>query len=294
MILYYFFRSIEFFLLLLPYSLRKGFFVGLSNIAYRLDKKHRRVVRQNLLFAYDGNIEEAQIEEITRYCYRNLMLNFLQVIENRRMTEKRQQKIVSFENREAVDAAVAQKRPIIFVSGHFGNWELGASAVASLITPTVSIHKKLNNPRFDRYLLQSRSRLGMTMAEKTGAVRHLTKALKQGKAISLMIDQNINPRESILVDFFGKTVTQTSAPAFLARKYNALIIPAFIHTRDERRYTVRFEEPIEVEKSDNAEADIFKATQAQSDMVEKIVRAEPKFWFWCHRRWKTEHAEIYA
>lgn len=293
MILYYFFRTVEFMLLLLPYRARKGFFVALAAFAHAVDGKHRKVVRQNLEFAFEGRIDDEQVDTITRYCYRNLMLNFLQVIENRRMTPQRQAKLVTFENREIVDAAVAADRPVIFISGHFGNWELGATAIASQIMPTVSIHKKLNNPWFDRYLLQSRSRLGMTMAEKNGAIKHLTRALKNKQAVSLMIDQNINPKESIVVTFFGKEVTQTSAPAFLARKFNAAVIPVFIHTDDEKHYTVRFEPEVPVEQTEDAAADIQKATQLQSDVMEKVVREEPKFWFWCHRRWKTKHPEIY-
>lgn len=293
MISYALFRTLEFFLLLLPYRLRKAFFTGLATVAYTVDKKHRTVVRQNLDFAYGKRLDDDECERITRYCYRNLMLNFLQVVENRRMTPQRQAKLVTFEQREIVDAARADGRPIIFISGHYGNWELGATAVASQIMPTVSIHKKLNNPWFDRYLLASRSRLGMRMAEKSGAIKHLTRALKRGEAVSLMIDQNINPKESIVVDFFGQAVTQTSAPAFLARKFNAAIIPAFIHTEDETHYTIRFEDAIPVDHTEDAQADIKLATQRQSDVMEKIVRAEPKFWFWCHRRWKTKHPEIY-
>ena len=293
MILYYFFRAVEFILLLLPYGVRKAFFVLLSKLAYAIDKTHRLVVRQNLTFAYGDAADEALIDDVTRYCYRNLLLNFLQVIENRRMTPERMAGLVRFEHRDIVEQARSEGRPVIFVSGHFGNWELGATAIASMIMPTVSIHKKLNNPYFDAYLLASRSRLRMQMTEKRGAVKHLTRALKNGEAVSLMIDQNLHPRESLLVDFFGHTVTQTSAPAFLARKYNAAVIPVFIHTDDEKHYVVRFEPELPVPHSDDAEADVVAATQQQSDVMEKIVRAEPKFWFWCHRRWKSKHPEIY-
>jgi len=292
-ILYTVFRTLETFLMLLPRPLRKGFFLMLAGIARAVDRKHRRIVRQNMRFAYDGNIDEATIDETTRYCYRNLLLNFLQVMENYRLDTTKLASRVTFENREPVDEALAQGRPIVFISAHFGNWELGATSIALQIVPTVSVHKVLNNPYFDRYLLRSRSRLNMTMAEKKGAVKHLARALKNGGAISLMIDQNINPKEGVVVRFFGKEVTQTSAPAFLARKYDAVVIPVFIHTEDEKRFTVRFEPPVEVPKTGDAEADILAATQAQADVVERIVRAEPKFWFWCHKRWKTKYPEIY-
>lgn len=292
MILYYFYRGLETLLMLLPRRLRRAFFIGLANFAYTIDKKHRRVVRQNLAFTY-GELPEADVLAITRYCYRNLMLAMLQVMENRVMTRERQAAMVRFENREIVDEARAAGRPIIFISAHYCNWELGATAIATQVIPTISIHQKLNNPHFDRYLLESRSRLGMTMVEKRGAVKHLARAMKEGNAISLMIDQNVNPKDGIIVNFFGRRATQTATPAFLARKYDAAVIPVFIRTEDEKEFTVTFKPPLPVDRTDDAEADILKATQAQADAVEAWVREAPKFWFWCHRRWKTEYPEIY-
>jgi len=293
MILYYLFRAVEALLLLLPHSMRKAFFTALASLAYRIDRQHRAVIRRNLEIAYGEAVDPAQAEEIARYCYRNLLLNFLQVLENRRMTPRRQAELVRFENREVFERARREGRPVIFVSGHFCNWELGATAIATQIMPTVSVHKPLNNSRFDRYLLESRSRLNMSMVERKGAVRHLTQALKKGGAVSIMMDQNLNRKESIVVRFFGHDATQTSVPAYLARKYDAAIIPVFVHTDDEKRHVVRFEEEIPVPHTENAEKDILDATQQLSDVMERIVRAEPKLWFWCHRRWKAGSPGIY-
>ena len=292
--LYAIFRLFEAALMRLPRRARKGFFVFLGSLAYTLDRRHRVIVQRNMRFAFGDAVDAALVEETTRYCYRNLMLNFLQVMENANLDPERLFESVVFEGREAVDAALAEQRPIVFVSGHFCNWELGAAAISECVTPTLSVHKMLNDPKFDAYLLRARSRLKMTMVEKKGAVKYLARALKEGGAVSLMIDQNINPKEGVVVRFFGKDVTQTSAPAFLARKYDALIIPVFIHTDDERRHVVRFEPPVEVIKTDDAQADILQTTQALSDIVERIVRNEPKYWFWCHKRWKTKYPELYA
>lgn len=294
MILYYFFRTIEFALILLPASARKSFFILLAKIAYTLDKKHRDVVRRNLRFAYDGKISKEQIERITRMCYRNLLLNFYQVVENRRLTPEAQVKNVTFENRAYVDDILQAGRPVIFIAAHHGNWELGATALAANIVPLTSIHKPLNNQWFNRYLLESRSRFRMNMVEKNGAIKYLMRSLKNGGAVSLLIDQNINPKESIIVNFFGKQVTQTSAPAFLARKFNAAVIPVFIETADDEHYTIRFEPPMEVAHTNDAASDIQAATQAQSDVIEKEVRTHPERWFWCHKRWKTKYPELYS
>ena len=294
MIGFYLFRLLEFILFLLPGKLRKAFFSALADLAYAVDKKHRQVIRQNLEFAFNGELDKTKIESIGRYCYKNLALTLLQVMEGRRLSKEELASKVTFVHGEIVEKVLNEEQPIIFVSGHYGNWELGATALSALITPTTSIHKALNNPYFDRYLHESRSHFDLTLAEKHGAVKKLTKALKQGRCISLMIDQNINPKEGIVVDFFGKRATQTAAPAFLARKYGAVIIPLLITTEDDEHHRITFYEPIEVAKTDNAEADVHEATQKQSHWLQEQIKENPKFWFWCHRRWKAEYPEIYS
>lgn len=293
MIGFYIFLLFEKFLLLFPHSLRKAFFIGLADFAYLVDKKHRRVILQNLHFALGTACTLQEEEQISRYCYRNLMLNLLQIIENHTVSKEEIGGRVTIENMEIVDTARAAGHPIIFVTAHFGNWELGGAAIATQIMPIYVAHKALNNSYFEQYLHYSRSRLDMKLVEKRGAVKQLAKALKAGEAISLLTDQNTNKRDGIVVNFFGKSARQTAAPAFLARKYDAVIIPVYIATEDEKHYTLRFYDAIEVVKTDDANADILEATQKQADLLEKVIIENPKFWFWCHRRWKTEHPEIY-
>lgn len=293
MIGFYIFLLFEKFLMLFPRSFRKAFFIGLADFAHLVDKKHRRVILQNLHFALGTACTLQEKEQISRYCYRNLMLNLLQIIENHTVSKEEIGGRVTIENKEIVDTARAAGHPIIFVTAHFGNWELGGAAIATQIMPIYVAHKALNNPYFEQYLHYSRSRLDMKLVEKRGAVKQLAKALKAGEAISLLTDQNTNERDGIVVTFFGKTARQTAAPAFLARKYDAVIIPVYITTDDEKHYTLRFYDAIEVVKTDDANADILEATQKQADLLEKVIIENPKFWFWCHRRWKTEHPEIY-
>jgi len=91
----------------------------------------------------------------------------------------------------------------------------------------------------------------------------------------------------------GKTLRQTSTPAFLARKFDAVIIPVAMRTDDEDNYTLMLFDEIVVEKTDDAKADIFKATQLQADWLSSLIKKEPKFWFWLHRRFKGDHPHIY-
>jgi KDO2-lipid IV(A) lauroyltransferase len=224
MILYYLFRVIEFLLFLFPYTWRKRFFLLLAKIAYTIDSKHRRVILQNLHFALGRDFDEEKISQVSQYCYVNLLLAFHQVMENHHPNSQELEKEITLENRHFVDDALKANRRIIFVSAHFGNWELGATALSRLVTPTTAVYKEAKNPYFEKYLLESRTRQGITMVEKRGAVRHLSKALKNHHTISLLVDQNTNKKDGIIVSFFSQDARQSAASSFLARKYDAILV----------------------------------------------------------------------
>ncbi|MGZ5207623.1 MAG: lipid A biosynthesis lauroyl acyltransferase [Sulfuricurvum sp.] len=289
---YRLFLLLDSFLMMLPRSWRTKIFTALSSLAHVLAFSRNRIIQTNLKFAFGDTLNSAQQKEIERYCYRNLALNFLQVMENRRNTANDLQTQVTFANREAVDALLSENRGIIFVSAHFGNWELGGAALSSLITPVSSIYKEFSNSSFDPYLLEARTNHQMKLAEKNGALKHIAKALKGGRSILLMIDQASNERAGVKVDFFGHETYHTSTPAQLAHKFNAPIVGVYIVSSDEQHYTITFEKSIEV--SSNDENSIREATQLQANDLEKVIRTHPKLWFWCHKRWKGEFKNIYA
>ncbi len=271
MISYYLFRFFETLFLALPYSLQKLFLLGLAKLAFIIDTKHKKVIRANLDLSIKDKISPRRYESVLRHCHKNLLLVLLQVLRSSRLSIDDLDKSISFENREHVDRALKEGKKIIFVSAHYGNWELGATALSALITPTTSIHKKMNNGYFDDYLMKSRTKFKMTMAEKRGAIKHLLKALKKGEALSMMVDQNVNPKDGIYIRFLGAKATQTAAPAFLARKFDALIIPLLINTAPEKENVITFFEPIVTAKTEDEEKDILESTQAQADVLSKAI-----------------------
>jgi Kdo2-lipid IVA lauroyltransferase/acyltransferase len=289
---YRLFLLLDSLLMILPQRWRKKIFTSLASLAHLLAFSRNRVIQANLDFAFKDELTLTQKKEIESYCYRNLAMNFLQVMENRRNNADDLESQVTFQNREVVDALLQEKRGIIFVSAHFGNWELGGAALSSVITPVSSIYKEFSTSEFDPYLLQARTNHKMQLAEKNGALKHIAKALKGGRSILLMIDQASNTRAGVKVDFFGHETYQSSTPAALSAKFNVPIVGVYIVSLHEQHYTITFEKPVEVKS--NEEKDILEATQAQSDDLEKVIRANPKLWFWCHKRWKGEFKEIYA
>lgn len=288
------FLLLEKFLMMLPKSFRKAFFTFLAMSGYYLSSRYRDVSYQNLNFAFDGKLSQEAKDEITKYSFKNLAYNFLHTMELRHMSKEELQSKISIQNIEAVQRVHAEGRAVIYVTTHYCSWELGGASIGAFIEPLIAVYKKMKDPTYQEWLLEARDRFGNISMEKTNVVKPLVKNLKNGVACGLLIDTNINPKEGLMVEFMGKSIRQTSTPAFLARKFNAAIIPVTMRTDDEENYTLMLFDEIKVQKSDDIQADIQQATQLQADWLTKLISDEPKFWFWLHRRWKNDHPKIYV
>ena len=293
MIGYYLFLFLEKILMILPASARKAFFGLLGKIGYLVSKKYRRIAYQNLTYAFNGKKTDKEIDDITRYAFKNLMFNFLHLMELRHMSKEELTKKVTVQNKEAVDKVHAEGRAVIYVTSHYCSWELGGASLGALVEPLAAVYRKLKDPTYENWLLEARASFGNTNLEKSNVVKPLIRLIKNGGASGLLIDTNMNKREGIIVEFMGKPIRQTSTAAYLARKFNAAIIPVTIRTDDEKNYTLMLFDEIPVEKTDDQEQDILKATQLQADWLTHIITKEPKFWFWLHRRWKSDNPKIY-
>ncbi len=280
-------------LMALPKSARKNFFVFLAFIGYISSKKYRNIVKQNLNYAFDNSMSEAEIKAITKYSFKNLLFNFMHLMELRHMTKKELADKVTIVNKEAVDRVHKEGRAVIYVTSHYSSWELGGASLGAFVEPTAAVYKKMKNSVYEEWLLDARSRFGNSNLEKTNVLKPLIRLIKNGKASGILIDTNINKREGVIVNFMGKPIRQTATPAYLARKFNAAIIPVTIRTDDEEHYTLILFDEIKVPKTEDEEDDIQKATQLQADWLTSIITKEPKFWFWLHRRWKSDNPQIY-
>jgi len=284
---------LETILMALPKSVRKGFFSGVATLAYYTSKKYRNIAKQNINFVFDNKLSESEVDDIVRYSFKNLIFNFLHVMELRHMTLEELEKKVTVQNREAVERVHAQGRAVIYITTHYSSWELGGASLGAFVEPLAAVYKKMKNSAYEGWLLEGRARFGNTNLEKTNVAKPLIKLIRAKKASGILIDTNINPSEGIMIEFMGKPLRQTYTPAYMARKFNAAVIPVTIRTDDEENYTLMLFDEIPVEKTDDEKGDILKATQLQADWLSDLIRREPKFWFWLHRRFKNDHPEIY-
>ena len=280
-------------LMALPESVRRGFFSFLALMGYYTLPKYRKIVHTNLTFLFGKSMDDTQKDAITRYSFKNLMFNIMYLMELRHMSKEAFKKKVSVKNFETVQKALNEKKPIIYITSHYSAWELAGSTLSVYAEPVTAVYKHLKNRQYEEWLLSSREHFGNRSVEKSNVLKKLIKVVKKKEAIGILIDTNINKKDGIPVKFFNKTIHQTPVPAYLSRKFDAVIIPAVIRTDDDIHYELTFYDPIQTPKTEDESADIAASTQMQATWLEEVIRKEPKFWFWLHRRFKNDYPEIY-
>lgn len=287
------FLILEKFLMVLPSKARKNFFIFLAKTAYLLSSRYRNIGFINLDFVYGEKLSRKEKKDIVKYSFKNLLLNFLHLMEIRHMSLDEFKKKVTVKNLHVVRKVHEEGRAVVYITPHYCSWEFAGLAVGVFIEPLSAIYRKMKNKDYEKWVLESRCVFGNSSLEKTNVIKPMIKLIKEGKASGILIDTSVNKREGIEVELLGQKTHQTPAPAYLARKYDAAIIPVVIETDDEEHYTLRLFEEIVVPKSGDEKDDIHKGTQAQADWLSELITKEPKFWFWIHRRFKSDHPHIY-
>jgi len=279
---------------LLPRTLMLKIMKGISWFAYSVSKKHQNIICTNLDLAFQNELSQKEKKAYGISAFMNLLDTTLGIIARDGMQKEEVIKNVTFEGEEIVKEYQDAGKKIIFVTGHQGNWELLSQSIAIKFNLTlVGVGRELDSKLMDRVLKENRERFNVEMVYKKGAMKGCIKALGQNKAVGILVDQAIRENQSIEVEFFNHKATHTPLASILSRKFDIDLIPAFISTNDYINYHVKIYEPIKSIKTDNQEKDLKALTQAQSDAMQVAIEANPKEWFWMHKRWKHTIKNLY-
>lgn len=288
--LFYIFRS---FIKITPKFILNFLLNSFASFIYFFDKKHRKIIKVNLDLAYENRISDDKKTKIAKDCYRNLVYVLADFIKNQGISKEEILKKVSFINSEILEKALLENKKIIIMTAHYGNWELLSLSIAAKFTPLSIVGRDLDSKVMNKILAKNREQFDIELLSKSGAMKGMVKALKSNRPVGLLVDQNTQSSEGILIDFFGKKARHTSSAAILAKKFDAIILPAFIKTYDHAQYIVEFFEPITVSNTDNKDEDIKECVQKQADITQKIIEEKPEEWFWHHKRWKNQYEGLY-
>lgn len=257
----------------------------LGGWAFRLAGGERRKALESLITAFP-HLSGEESYELARDCFRHLGRMMLELV----CAEQLDRHIADWvewpeEDRAVLDAALAQKKGVVFVSGHVGSWELLARTVSLAGYPCQTIAKETSDPRLTRMVERFRasSKLKSIWRGRDGAAKAMLRALKQGEILGLLIDQDTDV-QSLWVPFFGKPAKTPRAAADLALRTGAKVVLGFCQRQGERyRLSMREVSAEGLKGEDGARELTARLTQG----IEDAIRAAPEQWVWMHRRWKS-------
>jgi KDO2-lipid IV(A) lauroyltransferase len=180
------------------------------------------------------------------------------------------------------------RRPLLFLTGHFGNWEMGGWVLGLFGFRTYAVARTLDNPYLDAYLRRFRQGTGQKLLAKKGDFDQMQAILAGGGVIATLADQDAGQR-GLFVDFFHRPASTHKAVALLALQFRVpLVVIGVCRTAGELRYRALIEDVILPEAYEGQPGAVKEITQRFTMALERIVRAAPEQYFWLHRRWKHQ------
>jgi KDO2-lipid IV(A) lauroyltransferase len=190
---------------------------------------------------------------------------------------------------ETVLAARASGRPIVVCTAHFGNFENLAAVHNLKGYPITMVVRALGGGWFGRFWNKGRSKAGLEVLEVTRGetLKAAQRAMRQGRVLGYVIDQNMSARRAIFPTFFGVPAATAPTPAYLAMRSGAVIFFMLDVPLPDGRHRIVAEGPLEPPDTGDRDADVLAFMQDLNDRLERWVRLYPDRWYWLHRRWKT-------
>ena len=192
------------------------------------------------------------------------------------------EKYIQVEGKQYLDEIKSKNKKVVFISGHFNNFELMAMVIEKYGIDLSAIYRPLNNIFLNKTMEKIRIKYICKKQIKKGrsGTREIIENLKKGSSIALMIDQRV--REGSKVNFFGSLATTTTIPAQLVKKYKCDLVPIYIERRSKFHFKMYVSKPIKVGESKTIE----EITQFLNTVLEQMIVKNPLQWIWTHDRWK--------
>jgi KDO2-lipid IV(A) lauroyltransferase len=260
----------------------------LAWLAYRIDRRHREVARENLRHAYP-TASEAAIDRHVRAVYQHFCTVLVEMVQiPRRLHVSNWRQHLELVHGDRVVGGLTNGRAMLIVTGHFGNWEMAGYALGLFGFRTYAVARRIDNPHLDNFLARFRSGTGQTILDKNTDYDRIQQVLRDGGAIAMLSDQDAGQR-GMFVDFFGRPASTFKSIALLALEYNAaLVVVGVPKVGEPMRYQVVSEEVILPEEYAHRPDAAKAITQRYTAALERLVRRSLGQYFWLHRRWKHQ------
>ncbi len=259
----------------------------LGRLLYHFDRRHRAIALRHLRLSFP-NWPERRVRQTARASMEQMVMLLVDVLLTpRRIHATGWRRHIELED-QPVHLRLLTRRPspIVYVTGHFGNWEIVGYAVAVLGFPGYAVARPLDNPYLNEHLMGVRRRSGMSILTKKGAAEQMGELLGRKEYVGFIADQDAG-RRGLFVNFFGRKASTFKAPALVAMRCDAPVVIAY-GRRLERdgRFAIGVQRIIRPDEWADRDDPLRWLTQEYTAALEQAIRSAPEQYLWVHRRWK--------
>lgn len=249
--------------------------------------ERRNVAYKNLRAAFAAEKSRRELKHIARRSFQNMALSMGEMLRLPDMNLAYVRRNIEFVGVEKYEPFLKEKKGVIFLTAHYGNWELLNVASRIVDYPMVVLARAQKHPRSDAYLNSIRSCKGSQVIRKGMPVREILKALKTGKVLGILSDQD-GGKNGTFVRFFGRQSSSPNGVVTFAMRTGAPIFPSFDVRQDWIRHRIEVKDALVMPPVDTPPEEAERIVLQQfADVLEAQIRRHPDRWLWAHRRWKS-------
>ena len=243
--------------------------------------RSKKLIHTNIKKAFPKN-NSVEIKKLTKLMWNNYGRVFAEYMFIKDFRFEKIDSKIEIIGQEILDEIKKSNKPVVFISGHFSNFELMAMQIEKVGIKLSAIYRPLNNIFLNRIMEKIRKKYICKNQIKKGiaGTRELIKFQRNNYSIALMIDQRVSEGEK--VNFFNQEAYTTTIPAQLAKKFDMPIVPIFIERVNDTNFKIKISKPVNFLKSDS----IKDITSKLNVIIEEMILKNPTQWIWSHNRWK--------
>ncbi len=243
--------------------------------------RSKKTIYSNISLAFP-NLEENLRKKISKKMWQSYGKILAEYIFIKNFRNLNSEKYLSIKGQKILDDVKNSNKPVIFISGHFDNFELMAMHIEKSGINLAAIYRPLNNYFLNPIMEKIRKKFICEKQIKKGisGTKEILKHFKSGTSIALMIDQRVS--QGIRSSFFNKDALTTTIPAQFVKKFNCKIVPIFIERNDVENFNLEIMNPLTFDNQETIESITLKLNK----ILEKMIVRNPYQWIWSHNRWK--------
>ena len=243
--------------------------------------RSKKIIEKNLLYAFSEK-DELSRKAIINNMWKSYGKIFAEYLFIKYFRKDKTKKYIEVKGQEILDKIKTSKEPVIFISGHFDNFELMAMHIERSGVDLAAIYRPLNNYFLNPIMENIRKKYICHKQIKKGisGTKEILKYYKSGTSVALMIDQRVS--EGIRSPFFQKKALTTTIPAQFVKKFKCNIVPIHIERKADQKFLLEIMKPLKFDNDQSIENITLKLNQ----VLEKMIIKNPHQWIWSHNRWK--------